>query len=211
MWGERAEWRGVGVVKASSCPAGVISPKCVCLCPWKPPCGDGASSAEGLKMLCAGFFVTIYMTACLMHWVYGWPRVWNVLDVDGRAVWNLPLPSTRVGVSELQPVSPRKCKTVCVCQTIVPKRSCQFPYNFLTFELLLKHCALEGGRGRGVSWDSPKPLGGGRGETGGTTGCLVQCCCCWAQFISGHFRFPKGKTFSQQKGEMCCLLLKTLV
>ena len=41
------------------------------LCPWKPPRGDGASSAEGLKMLCAGFFVTIYMTACLMHWVYG--------------------------------------------------------------------------------------------------------------------------------------------
>ena len=211
MWGERAEWRGVGVVKASSCPAGVISPKCVCLCPWKPPCGDGASSAEGLKMLCAGFFVTIYMTACRMHWVYGWPRVWNVLDVDGRAVWNLPLPSTRVGVSELQPVSPRKCKTVCVCQTIVPKRSCQFPYNFLTFELLLKHCALEGGWGRGVSWDSPKPLGGGRGGEGRRGELQAAWCDAAAAGLSSSWvtsGFLRARHFLSRKGRCAVCYLR---
>ena len=53
------------------------------------------------------------------HWVYGWPRAWSVLDVHGRSAWNPPLPSAPVGVSELQPVSPRKYRTVCVWQTIV--------------------------------------------------------------------------------------------
>ena len=105
------------------------------------------------------------------HWVYGWPQAWSVLNVHGRSAWNPPLPSAPVGVSELQPVSPRKYRTVCVWQTIVPKRSRQFPYNSLTWELLLE-LPLEGGRGRGAA---------------GSAGCLGRRCCRWAQPTSGHF------------------------
>lgn len=106
--------KGSQGVKASSCPVGVISPKCVCL-PVNHRVEAVLPPLRAEDAPCRFLCDTSYdsLSGALGIWLASGME-WNVLDVDGRSVWNPPLPSTRVGVSGLQPVSPRKYRAVCV-------------------------------------------------------------------------------------------------